>query len=171
MCGFNLIATANNRDKGANELSSALKRCLNTAILPMPATGEEEISIVSKRVSGMSRALGLSAEPSAMHETRRVVQIFHELRNGQTEDGKTKPKSPTGMMSTAEAISVFNNGMAFAAHLGDGVLHARDVTASLVGVVIKDPVQDDLVWCEYLETVVKERSDWKDLYHTCCEVD
>ena len=160
--GFNLIATANNRDKGVNELSSALKRRFNTVILPVPATEEEEISIVSKRVSEMGRALELPAEPPAMHEVRRVVQIFRELRNGQTEDGKTKLKSPTGTMSTAEAISVLNSGMALAAHFGDGVLHARDVAASLVGAVVKDPVQDDLVWREYLETVVKERSDWKD---------
>ena len=165
--GFNLIATANNRDKGVNELSSALKRRFNTVILPVPATEEEEISIVSKRVS----ALELPAEPPAMHEVRRVVQIFRELRNGQTEDGKTKLKSPTGTMSTAEAISVLNSGMALAAHFGDGVLHARDVAASLVGAVVKDPVQDDLVWREYLETVVKERSDWKDLYRACREVD
>ncbi|MEI3452507.1 MAG: AAA family ATPase [Bilophila wadsworthia] len=160
--GFNLIATANNRDKGVNELSSALKRRFNTVILPVPATEEEEISIVSKRVSELGRALELPAEPPAMHEVRRVVQIFRELRNGQTEDGKTKLKSPTGTMSTAEAISVLNSGMALAAHFGDGVLHARDVAASLVGAVVKDPVQDDLVWREYLETVVKERSDWKD---------
>lgn len=116
--GFNLIATANNRDKGVNELSSALKRRFNTVILPVPATEEEEISIVSKRVSEMGRALELPAEPPAMHEVRRVVQIFRELRNGQTEDGKTKLKSPTGTMSTAEAISVLNSGMALAAHFG-----------------------------------------------------
>ena len=118
--GFNLIATANNRDKGVNELSSALKRRFNTVILPVPATEEEEISIVSKRVSEMGRALELPAEPPALHEVRRVVQIFRELRNGQTEDGKTKLKSPTGTMSTAEAISVLNSGMALAAHFGDG---------------------------------------------------
>ena len=137
--GFNLIATANNRDKGVNELSSALKRRFNTVILPVPATEEEEISIVSKRVSEMGRALELPAEPPAMHEVRRVVQIFRELRNGQTEDGKTKLKSPTGTMSTAEAISVLNSGMALAAHFGDGVLHARDVAASLVGAVVRIP--------------------------------
>ena len=60
--------------------------------------------------------------------------------------------------------------MALAAHFGDGVLHARDIAASLVGAVVKDPVQDDLVWREYLETVVKERSDGKDLYRACREV-
>ncbi len=34
--GFNLIATANDRDRGVNELSSALKRRFNTVVLPLP---------------------------------------------------------------------------------------------------------------------------------------
>ena len=168
--GFNVIATANNRDKGVNELSSALKRRFNTVILPVPATEEEEIAIVSKRVSEMGRALELPSEPPALKEVRRLVQIFRELRDGQTADGKTKLKSPTGTMSTAEAISVLNSGIALATHFGDGNLSASDMAAGLVGAVIKDPVQDAIVWKEYLETVVKERSDWKDLYRACQEV-
>lgn len=169
--GFNVIATANNRDKGVNELSSALKRRFNTVVLPVPASEDEEVNIVSRRVTELGQALQLPAEPPALKEVRRVVQIFRELRNGQTEDGKLKIKSPTSTLSTAEAISVINNGMALAAHFGDGVLHCRDIAASLVGAVIKDPVQDDVVWREYLETVVKERSDWKDLYRACRDID
>ena len=167
--GFSVIATANNRDKGVNELSSALKRRFNTVVLPVPSSEAEEINIVTKRVAEMGRALELPAEPPALKEVRRVVQIFRELRNGQTEDGKTKIKSPSGTLSTAEAISVINSGMALAAHFGDGVLHARDMAASLLGTVIKDPVQDQVVWREYLETVMKERSEWKDLYRACRE--
>jgi hypothetical protein len=72
-------------------------------------------------------------------------------------------------MSTAEAISVLNSGIALAAHFGDGTLRAGDVAAGLVGAVIKDPVQDAVVWKEYLETVVKERDEWKDLYRACRE--
>ncbi len=49
--GFNLIATANNRDRGVNELSSALKRRFNTVVLPSPATIEAEIAIVESRVA------------------------------------------------------------------------------------------------------------------------
>ncbi|POP43988.1 ATPase [Superficieibacter electus] len=169
--GFNVIATANNRDKGVNELSSALKRRFNTVVLPVPASEDEEVNIVSRRVAELGQALQLPAEPPALKEVRRVVQIFRELRNGQTEDGKMKIKSPTSTLSTAEAISVINNGMALAAHFGDGVLHSRDIAASLVGAVIKDPVQDDVVWREYLETIVKERSDWKDLYRACRDID
>ena len=78
-------------------------------------------------------------------------------------------KSPSSTLSTAEAISVINSGMALAGHFGDGVLRAGDVASGLLGAVIKDPVQDSVVWKEYLETVVKERSDWKDLYRACRE--
>lgn len=169
--GFSVIATANNRDKGVNELSSALKRRFNTVILPLPATADEETSIVVKRVGEMGRALQLPAEPPALAEVRRVVQIFRELRDGRTEDGKTRIKSPSGTLSTAEAISVLNNGMALAGHFGDGTVRAGDVMSGLVGAVIKDPVQDAVVWKEYLETVVKERDGWKDLYRAAREVE
>jgi MoxR-like ATPase len=162
--GFSVIATANNRDKGVNELSSALKRRFNTVILPVPASEEEEVSIVVKRVAELGQALQLPAEPPALKEVTRIVRIFRELRNGQTEDGKAKLKSPRATLSTAEAISVINNGMALAGHFGDGVLRPADMAAGMIGAVVKDPVQDQVVWTEYLETVVKERSEWKDLY-------
>lgn len=162
--GFSVIATANNRDKGVNELSSALKRRFNTVILPVPASEEEEVSIVVKRVHELGRALELPAEPPALKEVARIVRIFRELRNGQTEDGKSKLKTPSSTLSTAEAISVINNGMALAGHFGDGVLRPADMAAGMIGAVVKDPVQDQVVWTEYLETVVKERADWKDLY-------
>lgn len=169
--GFSVIATANNRDKGVNELSAALKRRFNTVVLPVPATEEEEVSIVVKRVGEMGRALELPAEPPALKEVRRIVQIFRELRNGKTEDGKTQVKSPSSTLSTAEAISVINSGMALAGHFGDGVLRPHDMASGLIGAIVKDPVQDAVVWKEYLETVVKERSDWKDLYRACREHD
>lgn len=168
--GFSVIATANNRDKGVNELSAALKRRFNTVVLPVPANEDEEIRIVGKRVNEMGRALQLPAEPPALAEIKRVVQIFRELRNGRTEDGKTQLKSPSSTLSTAEAISVINSGMALAGHFGDGVLHAHDLAAGLAGAVIKDPVHDTVVWNEYLETVVKERKDWKPLYRACKEL-
>jgi MoxR-like ATPase len=169
--GFSVIATANNRDKGVNELSSALKRRFNTVILPLPAIEAEEVTIVQKRVAELGRALELPAEPPALKEIRRVVQIFRELRSGLTDDGKTKLKSPTSTLSTAEAISVMNSGMALAGHFGDGVLKAADLASGLLGAVVKDPVQDSIVWREYLETVVKERDGWRDLYRACRELD
>jgi MoxR-like ATPase len=168
--GFNVIATANNRDKGVNELSSALMRRFNTVVLPLPATMDEEVEIVDRRVAQLGRALELPAEKPALEEIRRVVTVFRELRDGVTADGKTKLKSPSGTLSTAEAISVMTNGLAMAAYYGDGALHAGDLAAGLTGAIIKDPVQDRIVWLEYLQTVVKDRNGWKDFYRACHEV-
>lgn len=168
--GFNVIATANDRDKGVNDLSSALKRRFNTVVLPLPATMAEEVDIVQRRVESLGRALAFPAEPPALEEIRRIVTVFRELRSGVTEDGKTKVKSPTSTLSTAEAISVVNSGLSLAAHFGDGRLGAADVASGLLGAIVKDPVQDSVVWREYLETVVKERDGWKDLYRACREV-
>ncbi|UOE47085.1 AAA family ATPase [Mucilaginibacter sp. SMC90] len=165
--GFNIIATANNRDKGVNELSSALKRRFNTVILPLPDSVEEEIDIVRRRVESFEKVMELPAEPPALQEIRRIVTIFRELRAGVTLDGKTKIKVPSGTLSTAEAISVVNSGLSMAAYFGDGQLKAADLAAGIIGSVIKDPVQDKLVWQEYLETVVKTRTDWADIYRAC----
>ncbi|MEP7158694.1 MAG: ATPase, partial [Chloroflexota bacterium] len=68
-----------------------------------------------------------------------------------------------------EAISVVNSGLALAAYYGDGTLNAADLASGVIGAIVKDPVQDQVVWKEYLETVVKERAEWKDLYRACRE--
>ncbi|GAA2360899.1 AAA family ATPase [Nonomuraea africana] len=168
--GFNVIATANDRDRGVNELSSALRRRFNTVVLSLPATAEEEVDIVTRRVAQLGRSLELPEATTGMSEIRRVVTVFRELRDGVTEDGRTKVKSPSGTLSTAEAISVLTNGLALAAHFGDGVLRAADVAAGIVGAVVQEPVSDQVVWREYLETVVREREDWRDFYRACREV-
>ncbi|WP_399086966.1 AAA family ATPase [Streptomyces sp. BBFR2] len=168
--GFNLIATANDHDRGVNDLSSALRRRFNTVVLPLPATPEAEVEIVSRRVGQLGRSLDLPAVPEGLDEIRRVVTVFRELRGGVTADGRTKVKSPSGTLSTAEAISVVTNGLALAAHFGDGVLRPGDVAAGLLGAVVRDPAADRVVWQEYLETVVRERDGWKDFYRACREV-
>jgi MoxR-like ATPase len=168
--GFNVIATANNRDRGVNELSSALKRRFNTVVLPVPASIDEEVEIVQRRVNELGRALELPAEVPALKEIQRLVTIFRELRGGVTTDGKTKLKTPSSTLSTAEAISVMNSGLSLAGHFGDGRMKAADLAAGLQGAVVKDPVQDGIVWREYLETVVKERDGWRDLYRACRDV-
>jgi MoxR-like ATPase len=162
--GFNVVATANNRDKGVNELSSALLRRFNTVVLPLPDSLSDEVNIVQSRAEQLGRALELPIEKPALEEIQRVVTIFRELRSGLTTDGKTRLKSPSGTLSTAEAISVVSNGMAIAAYYGDGSISAGDLISGLIGAVVKDPVQDQIVWQEYLQTVVREREGWKDLY-------
>ena len=167
--GFNVIATANDRDRGVNDLSAALRRRFNTVVLPLPADIDEEVAIVERRVAELGAALRLPSVPAADEEIRRVVTIFRELRGGATEDGRVSLKVPTGSLSTAEAISVVTNGVALAAHFGNGVLSAADVAAGIVGAVIKDPVHDQVAWREYLEAVVRDRPEWGGFYEACRE--
>ncbi|MEZ7004457.1 AAA family ATPase [Streptomyces sp. AD55] len=168
--GFTLIATANDRDRGVNDLSSALRRRFNTVVLPLPESAEAEVAIVARRVDQIGRALDLPAATDGLAEIRRVVTVFRELRAGATSDGRTRLKSPSGTLSTAEAISVVTGGLALAAHFGDGVLRAGDIAAGLLGAVVRDPAADGVVFREYLETVVRERDDWQDFYRACREV-
>ena len=168
--GFNIIATANNRDKGVNDLSSAMKRRFNTVILPLPNNADEEVQIVQQRIAKIGNAMKMPSEKPILEEIRRIVTIFRELRNGLTDDGKTKVKSPSGTLSTAEAISVMNSGLSLAYHFGDGTLQAEDMASGILGAVVKDPVQDKIVYMEYLETVLKHREGWKDIYRACREM-
>jgi len=168
--GFNVIATANNRDKGVNDLSSALKRRFNVVVLPSPATLEEETSIVLKRVHEIGTNLSLPPIRPADQEIVRIVTLFRELREGKTLSGKTKLKTSTGSLSTAEAISVGVSAWASAAHFGDGEMDAVSLASNLVGAVVKDPVQDTVALQEYLESVVRTRDGWSDLYTAIREV-
>jgi MoxR-like ATPase len=168
--GFSVIATANDRDRGVNELSSALRRRFNTVVLPLPASEDEEVAIVTRRVSQLGTALELPEVPSALEEIQRVVRVFRELRSGITADQRTKLKSPTSTLSPAEAISVVTNGIALAAHFGDGVLRPGDVAAGIIGAIVKDPVSDATVWAEYLEAVVRQRPGWEEFYTACQEI-
>jgi len=168
--GFNVIATANDRDRGVNDLSSALRRRFNTVVLPLPADVDEEVGIVASRVADLGHTLDLPPATDAIAEIRRVVTIFRELRAGLTEDGRISLKVPSGSLSTAEAISVVTGGLALAAHFGDGVLRAADVAGGILGAVVKDPVADRIAWTEYLEAVVRQRTEWRDFYRACREV-
>jgi MoxR-like ATPase len=168
--GFSLIATANDRDRGVNDLSSALRRRFNTVVLPLPASEDEEVAIVARRVGQLGTVLELPEVPSALEEIRRVVTVFRELRSGITADQRTKLKSPTSTLSPAEAISVVTNSIALAAHFGDGVLRPGDVAAGIIGAVVKDPVSDATVWAEYLEAVVRQRPGWEEFYTACQEI-
>ncbi len=169
--GFNLIATANDRDRGINELSSALRRRFNTVLLPLPESAEEEIAIVAQRVNEMGAALALPPIAPAAEEIRRIVTVFRELRSGVTADGGTSLKIPSGTLSTAEAISVVTNGLSLAVHFGNGSLSADDVAAGVVGAVVRDPIHDGVAWREYLEGVVAQRAGWDDLYDACRALD
>ncbi len=168
--GFSIIGTANTRDRGVNDMSAALKRRFNIVVLPAPKTLEVEIDIVRRRVKELSTNLELRAELPADEAVEKVVTIFRELRNGQTLDGKNKLKTPSGVLSTAEAISVLANGMALASSFGSGTVSAADLAAGIQGAVVKDEEKDKGVWQEYLANVMKKRgAEWRPLFTACSE--
>lgn len=168
--GFNVIATANDRDKGVNELSAALKRRFNVVVLPLPDDLDQEIQIVTRRVGEMAQSLDLPAPKNVVEEVTRVLAIFRELRGGETVDGKTTLKSPSATLSTAEAIAVMVSGFSHAAYFNDGVLSAEGLAPNVLGAIVKDPVQDKAILEEYLETVLKKRRDYADYYTTLTEL-
>ena len=168
--GFSVIATANTRDKGVNDMSAALKRRFNIIVLPTPRTIEGEIDIVARRVRDLASNLELKAKVPTAEAIEKVVTIFRELRTGQTLDGKAKLKTPSGVLSTAEAISVLANSMALAGNFGGGEVGANDLASAIQGSVVKDEEKDRVVWQEYLANVLKKRgAEWRPLYTACAE--
>ena len=162
--GFNVIATANTRDRGVNEMSAALKRRFNFVTVPVVEDLEQEIGIVTRREAELRSDYQVGAEPPA-DLARMLVTVFQELRAGLTKDGKTKLKTPSAVLSTAEAISVLFQSGILAQSFGAGTVTADDVTRSLVGAIAKENADDVKVLREYVETVAKGRSGpWKELH-------
>lgn len=168
--GFSIIATANTRDRGVNDMSAALKRRFNIVVLPSPSSLEIEIDIVGRRVRELATNLQLRGEVPADEAIARVVTVFRELRTGQTLDGKNKIKTTSGVLSTAEAISVLASSIALAGNFGSGKVEAHDLAAAIQGAVVKDEEKDRDVWLEYLTNVMKKRgADWRPLFTACSE--
>ena len=162
--GFNIIATANTRDRGVNEMSAALKRRFNFVTVPVVDDLEQEIRIVTRREAELRTDYEIRIEPPA-ELARILVQAFQELRAGMTKDGKTKVKPPSTVLSTAEAISVLFSSSILAEHFGEGAVNPDHLVRSLVGAVAKEDAADLKVLREYAETVAKTRSGaWRDFY-------
>ena len=162
--GFNIIATANTRDRGVNEMSAALKRRFNFVTVPVVEDLEQEVRIVTRREAELRSEYQVGVEPPA-ELARLLVTLFQELRAGVTKDGATKVKPPTSVLSTAEAISVLFNSAILAQHFGKGKVTPDDLLRSVVGAVAKEGSDDLKVVREYCETVAKGRGGaWKEFY-------
>jgi hypothetical protein len=123
---------------------------------------------VTKRVRELASSLQLRAQIPNEDAINKVVTIFRELRAGQTLDGKNKVKTPSGVLSTAEAISLLANSMALSGNFGDGSVSDHDLASGLQGAVIKDDEKDLVVWKDYLGNVMKKRgAAWRGLYTAC----
>jgi len=163
--GFNLIATANLRDRGVNEMSAALKRRFNFETVQPISDPEFETKLVLQEVTQQLEQTDTKVELST-DVIRMLVTAFQDLRQGQTGDG-VQVKSPDTVMSTAEAVNVVLSAALRSAYLGEGKLCAEDVAAQLWGVAVKDNAEDRKKLKHYLNTVGQERArkdkHWKAL--------
>ena len=152
--GFNVIATANTRDRGVNEMSAALKRRFNFETVPPIAEITEEMALVDRESTRMLRRAGVPvAVPPDI--TELLVTTFRELRSGKTTDGKGM-EALSAVLSTAEAVSTACAAGMHAYFYGDGEVQPAHVVQHLVGTVLKDNPEDLKKVRHYFDHVVEE---------------
>lgn len=164
--GFNVIATANTRDRGVNEMSAALRRRFNFETVHPIADAEFELELVLEQAT---RLLDHCQSPVKLNPDviRVLVETFHELREGRTREGGMIEK-PSSVMSTAEAVSVVMSAGIDAAHFGDGNVSGEHLGRQLIGAVLKDESSDVKKVRQYFDVVVKARAanneNWKSFF-------
>jgi MoxR-like ATPase len=170
--GFNVIATANTRDQGVNELSAALKRRFNYIHIPVVADKKTEIAIVQQRSAELLRRYDLPGRlPAPVIDL--LATLFRELRDGKTADG-VSIKKPATACSTAEAIGVAIDSVLHARFFGSGDVGPADVARNIIGAVVKEDLADLGVLKEYIVLVAKKRAAkdgaWKEFHEAAQEV-
>jgi MoxR-like ATPase len=164
--GFNVIATANSRDQGVNELSAALKRRFNYIHIPIVGDQKTEIAIVRERSKELLERYKI---PAKLEDSVLTVlaTVFREMRNGTTADGQSFQK-PSTTLSTAEAIGVALDSAIHARYFGSGAVGVTEVAQNLVGSIVKEDLADLQVLKEYLSLVAKKRgakdASWKSFH-------
>jgi MoxR-like ATPase len=166
--GFNVIATANLRDRGVNEMSSALKRRFNFETVPPIRDRQMEMELVRRQAEQLLAEAGVALRmPEDTLDL--LVTTFQDLRLGRTEEGATVEK-PTTVMSTAEAVAVGFAACLDAHYFGGGRAGGEHVTRQMVGTVFKDNPEDAKKLAHYLNVVAKARARrggaWKAFYES-----
>lgn len=160
--GFNVIATANSRDQGVNELSAALKRRFNYVHIPIISDQGTELNVVRQRTSELMERYGITAKVSPPVLTL-LTTVFRELRRGQSKEG-VGLKKPGTTMSTAEAIGCALDAALHARYFGDGSVQAADIARNLAGSVVKEDLGDLATLKEYAALVAKKRGKADDMW-------
>jgi MoxR-like ATPase len=154
--GFNVMATANSRDQGVNDLSSALKRRFNYVHIPIVADKKTEVEIVRQRSAELLARYEIptTIEPAVLD---LLATAFRELRDGKTAEG-ISVKSPGTTLSTAEAIGTAVDAALHSRYFGDGKVTAGSIARNLVGSIVKEDAQDLAALKEYVAIVAKKRA-------------
>ena len=165
--GFNVIGTANTRDKGVNEMSSALKRRFNfETVMPVRDVSLEK-QIIINEVEALAGENQIDM-PVDEDVAEILASTYHELREGVSSMGHRIDR-PSAVMSTAEAVSVYYQTMMTAYYYGDSRMDMGCLVQNLVGAVQKENGDDLEKLRSYFQTVVrdkggKEGSLWNSYY-------
>lgn len=154
--GFNIIATANTRDRGVNEMSAALKRRFNFETVHPIRDIRQELELVRAQTNA---SLGAQSVPVTLDEdvAELLVSTFHELREGTTQQGE-RVERPSTLMSTAEAVAVAISSGMHAHYYGDGTIQPAELVRHMVGALLKDDPEDLKRIRTYFEQVVRRRA-------------
>jgi MoxR-like ATPase len=165
--GFNIIGTSNTLDLGVHEMSAALKRRLNFETIEPITHVTDEMSIVSQQAASLIKQSGVSV-PIDEKVVECLVTIFHELRNGQSLDGRSTDRLAATVMSTAEAVSVLHALGLYSFYYRDGRMLIDDLLYFLIGATLKDNPEDRRRLKHYFETEVarKEGAHWQRVYQS-----
>jgi MoxR-like ATPase len=155
--GFNVIATANLRDRGVHEMSAALKRRFNFETVAPIAERKLEVELVRREAEAQLEESGVPME-LAEDVVSVLITAFHDLRTGVTAEG-VQVERPSTIMSTAEAVSVCLSAGIDAHYYGDGKVTPERLGRHLSGVVFKDQRDDLDKLRHYFHTVVKRRAE------------
>ena len=165
--GFNVIGTANTRDKGVNEMSSALKRRFNfETVMPVREVALEK-QIILNEVGKLAAESGVKMDADE-DVAELLASTYHELREGISSHGHRIDK-PAAVMSTAEAVSVYYQTMLTGYYYGEGRMDVDCLVQNLVGAISKEN-KDDLDKVKgYFNTVIRDKSTkegglWKQFY-------
>ncbi|MDA8752794.1 AAA family ATPase [Halieaceae bacterium] len=170
--GFNIIGTSNTSDQGVNVMSAALKRRMNFETIRPISAVEDEIGVVMRESARLLRAAGVEVAPD-LAIISALTTIFHELRNGQTLDGRSTDRLAGAVMSTAEAVAVAHAMGVYAYYYRDGAMAAQDLTDFLIGAAVKDTLPDLKRLNHYFETEITRKdgdiwrqihADWQRIY-------
>ena len=154
--GFNLIATANLRDRGVSEMSAALKRRFNFEVVPPIADLDEEVALVRRQArAALERRGGALEVDDAVLEA--LVTTFRDLRCGRAVEG-WQVERPTTVMSTAEAVGVATSIGLQGTYLGATTDPLSLLPGYLLGVVRKDDPADQGRLLGYWDTAVLRRA-------------
>lgn len=147
--GFNIIATANTRDRGVNEMSAALKRRFNFETVFPIRDAAEELALVKREAGKLLLRSGVPQAPPD-DVLAVLVECFRELREGVAGDG-TGMERLTSAMSTAEAVSVAH-AIGVRGHFLRGDRgRPEDIVECLAGAAAKDSPEDLAKLRRYLE--------------------